>query len=872
LKSIYGISVKSGFMLNFEVKGEDIKLLDLDYMTVVREHNGDLRQVSFPYLYHNNPKDPKGGFALFTPKDKFHEDEILLKIWVEQNLPHPNVSENWDLAAAKNYVAEWIKLFSDRSQMMIKAGTKEELYELVPYLEELEAKQVYIFTDTWREDDFWPINDLNWGLNKKIFPNGIKDLREYSDYLNERGIKIALHYVSGGIGINDPKYIGKKPDRRLAGWGEFALSQTIDAESAEIIVNPDSCEEVPYNVPSHTGGIKFPAGLPRFIDFKYLLIDNEIIKFETLTVLPDGRWKFSGCERGMFTTEADCHNSNIVGKGLILPYGINFVPDNDSDLLEEVADGYAGLINGARVMHTEYDGAEIHCYQPWGYRKFTQLVYQRLDHPVTAHDSSGRAPLSYYHYRLNCVRETVAGDCSWGHINHHAHIQPYSHARMATDAFEANFSLSLGHQGTALGIALPEPMFGESVGMLKTHGDTNRIINTVKKWKKACASMNEDIHNMIEDSFSQAQGLWRKYNHHRVADFTYMINERNGGYELVPTYVLKRESGDIKWQYSQEHGVLSPRQYLRFGQSVTLINPCDEQEPKFILKFLWDVNENGETADVREYVNQVREERGKYDFFQDNNRGTDNINDNRPNLNVLPNIEELSDFGDLKISAEENNALRIKCENPENAEFLDAQIGAKWSIPCDLRMHRAIAVTLMGDNSGSVLVIKAGRRDYAVKIDFAGERTVVIPNGEVAWYDGNWGWRMETKSTRYEMVEEFSVSIGYIPPKTATDILITGISFLKEEVFKKNRITVKLNDGIMELSSNDTVNSGDIIEYDGEKAVLYDANWKFKENMVISSNKFVCNAGENNISVDVEGECNGFVCAQIITQKESYKI
>ena len=55
---------------------------------------------------------------------------------------------------------------------------------------------------------------------------------------------------------------------------------------------------------------------------------------------------------------------------------------------------------------------------------------------------------------------------------------------------------------------------------------------------------------------------------------------------------------------------------------------------------------------------------------------------------------------------------------------------------------QAVAST-SGDNSGALLLVQLGNRDYVVTIDFVGRRYVEIPNGEVSWATGAWGWRME---------------------------------------------------------------------------------------------------------------------------------
>jgi hypothetical protein len=57
-------------------------------------------------------------------------------------------------------------------------------------------------------------------------------------------------------------------------------------------------------------------------------------------------------------------------------------------------------------------------------------------------------------------------------------------------------------------------------------------------------------------------------------------------YEIVPTRVLTRPTGDIHWQEGQEHGPISPRQFIKAGESLTLENPEVPQSLQFIIHVL----------------------------------------------------------------------------------------------------------------------------------------------------------------------------------------------------------------------------------------------------------------------------------------------
>ena len=142
------------------------------------------------------------------------------------------------------------------------------------------------------------------------------------------------------------------------------------------------------------------------------------------------------------------------------------------------------FLNRCGISHSEYDGAEIHCYNGgWGYRKFATRVYENLDHPVTAHDSTGRAPRCNFEYRLNSTRKLLAGTCPFTHGNWSAPVQLASPSRVASTVLDANFVLSQGHLGGAMGLCKPEPMFAVSDRALRTHGLSDRLIQTLLDWK-----------------------------------------------------------------------------------------------------------------------------------------------------------------------------------------------------------------------------------------------------------------------------------------------------------------------------------------------------------------------------------------------------
>jgi hypothetical protein len=193
---------------HFEMNaGPSLRVLDLDYMTRADNLPEGVR-VEWLEFWHRSPQDPLGGFTIYEKTADEDEDATLLRLWVEEKLPHPKVDGAWTEERARRWMADWQRRFADRSQLILAGRSIAELHEGVEFARRAGIRQIYLFTDTWRTDAFWPSTDLNWAVNRTVFPRGETDLREFAEFVRSRGMYLALHYVSGGIGLRDPLYVG----------------------------------------------------------------------------------------------------------------------------------------------------------------------------------------------------------------------------------------------------------------------------------------------------------------------------------------------------------------------------------------------------------------------------------------------------------------------------------------------------------------------------------------------------------------------------------------------------------------------------------------------------------------------------------------
>ncbi|MFM7240666.1 MAG: hypothetical protein ACKO3A_00925, partial [Opitutia bacterium] len=578
LSELRGIEASERETLRFTLMGgPDLRLLPLDYMTETTAGAGLLR-VTWPALWNRHPSNPPGGFALYERTGDDDEDETLLRLWVEEGLPHPQVEGPWDLARARTWVREWQGRFADRSQLILAAKTPAELRAGLDLARRAKLRQIYLFTDVWRPDAFWPDQHAHVDVNPAVFPRGEADLRAFAEEVRAAGMYLALHSISAGIGKSDPRRVGAKPDPRLAAWGEGKLVGAVDAKATTLRLRLAPGQVLPSEDPRRG---KFPSVGERgaTIETNWLKVGEELVRFDAALRMADGSYELVRCRRGVGTTPAVAHPGATAVVGLYAPYGANFIPGNDTTLLAEMAAEYAGLVDRCLVEHVEFDGAEIHAYEGfWGYRKYATLVYQGLTRPTTAHDSRGGRPDCWFEYRLNSSKRLMAGACAYSHGNWNVPVALDQASRPASNLLEAHFVLSQGHLGGALGLAKPEPMFGLGVDQLARHGQAEDFLAALRTWTEVNRRLTPEQHRTIAASFRPPAGPRSlNFSHHVRSEAVWVAREHADRFELTPTTVLRRAQGDILWHVGQEHGPVAPKQFAPAGQAVELVNPLAER-------------------------------------------------------------------------------------------------------------------------------------------------------------------------------------------------------------------------------------------------------------------------------------------------------
>ncbi len=816
IESLKGFPTNSGFILSFNMKVDpSVKAFATDYMTD-ESNQSDGVSVEWNYLWNRNKSNPLGSFALYHASDEDQEDDILLRIWANENLPHPNVQGEWTYQRAKEWVSQWQSMFKDQSQFILEADNLKDLYKGVKYAEKAGVKQIYLFTNTWR-GGFWPTTQAYWQLREDVFPDGVKDVRKYSDHLLSKGIYLKFHFLSGSLGFSDPVYVGENPDRRLASWGSGKLAQPAKKDDTVLYFKPDQGVELPSNLNWWDSFYLQPPLLDNVHGFHRMRIENEIILVGDFQETDKDIWKLTGCQRGMYTTEAADHTDNAGVAGLIDTYGVNFVPDNDSPMLEEMAKAYADLCNQGGVYNVEFDGLENNGYHGrWGGEKFASLIYKHLDHPTTTGSSGGRAPDCWIEYKLNSTKRLMEGFRFHVHSSYRAPLLLALPGREATKLLDAHYELSQGAAAGApgMGMSKPQPMFGLTVDELETYGLTNKMAETVRNWKIASEYMTDEQRKTIKESFLPADQKLPDSSRDPRSPYVHWIKKIDDHtFAISPVKVMTRKEGDIMWHSWQEHGPIEPKQYIKPGDQLELDNPFSDQPVEFIIRVLWAVD-----------------------------------HDSNENIDLLSENVEFTNLGDTEINPNQNG-LEIKYDNPRGYDRWSPDDLPQWTADTiDMTHHRAVGMYVTGDGSNSVLTFEIPGNDYVVPINFKGTRYVEIPNGQAAWANGYWGWRVGTHRGSYNRVGRFNIGFGYVPRQTSAEVEVKGLKALKE--IDTELVNPVINIGTGTLNVYGSIKSNQYLQYDGgNKALVYDENWNKVKDLPVKKEKYTMPKGWGKISV-----------------------
>ncbi len=590
---------------------------------------------SFFGVLRRNRKNPLGSIAMWHPKCNEEFNETLYSIWVNENMPRPKVEGEWTVARAKRWVTDYHRTCDSISmQMIIGPRSPDDLKPLADKAKDLGMNQVYMHLNSWG-GRYWPSDQDNFEVNRKIFPGGTKDMVAFSRYLTSRGLRLTYRTVSYALGGQHPEYLGKVPDARLASWWRGKLARSTDAQAKQIVVAEGTEHTTEYDA-----GRRFGEVYRR----DCMQIGNELVTFSGYSKNGDGTWTLKDCRRGFGNTAAVSHAAGERARGLYRAYGIAFAPDPDTTLMEQMAKRFAEFHNDTNAGIANFDALEVHAMMfPYGTTKFMGEVYRHLDHPVHGSTSGGDMTWGFIENRFRPVEKPekpaspvpewqkkvrhhipYANDMKIGlHQSHRNASGPYAYVW----AVPANAA-----RGRLPAITAQSGFHDITLDILDNHGLVKHYGKALSQWRQYGPRLPEPVKWRIFTAGKQ-NGWSSRY---CMIDEIFRFDGEGDALSVVPFRVMKREGGiDRGWTYHQEFGTIYPYQYVRPAQSIRVKNPYHAQVPEFIVRVMPDFSRDVDS--MRMKVAGESEEARKFNDMLDKFQGASGVDiKDRPAKPIMP--------------------------------------------------------------------------------------------------------------------------------------------------------------------------------------------------------------------------------------------
>ncbi|MEM7457599.1 MAG: hypothetical protein AAF456_24935, partial [Planctomycetota bacterium] len=827
--------------------------------------------------------NPPGKVAVGFPENDQLHDEILMQLWVGEGLPYPQIEGEWNREVAETWLADWQSRFEDQSTMIVQASSERELYTMADLGSRLGMNGIYLHTDTWR-GEYWPRHNSFLNVRRDIFPDGEDSLKKFADYLRERDMGIAVHFVSGSIAPEDPDYLKNGIDDRLATWVSGNLVEPFDGNSKTILLRTEEGFAFPDLAPEQS---TLPEAIPTWFDVNCFQIGENLVVARHRTIREDGIWELSQLSTDLAEQELTSWPAGTAVRGLLRPYGQVFTADVDSSLLQEVTSRYAAFCNRNNITHLECDGLEIHRSRPWGADRFGWQLYSKMDHPCTSNTSNGR-PLRFHIEYWFKSSEAVIRNRPQGGVAGGDGIPLLLHKadRCASGPYEIHFKPTVAalNGRNSVNLIRPIAMFGISSEMIQNHGLSEATLQAVTDWKRILPHVEIPAETVDHFDLQRLEIEGRVFGAHKSTTMLLRPITTEGADAIQPFTAMRSASSFNRWGWGQEYGPLVPRTYIQTNQDQeTLTNPFEDQPPEVLLRIL----PSFEDADAPLTTSEIADSSGgtlepdsgasiveQYEIGAsgfDSNTSPDAGPDTEPEAQATPYIDlmparanQIRNAGGQTAELIDGSII-LSATNTDDAAKTNFEDRPRWPVNLNLENSRGLKLRIRGDNSGATLVITLdGRseRDYVLPINFADVREFVIPCGEVAWCDKNWGWSPDNRSFDYSQVRRVEAGFSRIPANSAPAIEIESFAAVVEKPVQVSDLTVKLGGGA--LTFQGVVRTGNYLWYrGGNRADVYDLNWQKLGELEVECDSFIARHGPQPMSITAGG-ASPFVEAQLV--------
>ena len=802
---------------------------------------------SWPYPQWAQTKDrpqPQGLVGVFAFQDDKEHDDILADIWVaEPSLPRPNRAnlKSWTRKDVDAWVDECEKFYATPLRTFNFSPIKktndgrgwgfapETLFPAADLAAKGGMNSIYMSQHHWQD------NNISQ-LSPATFPGGREQGIAWRKHCDKLGIRLQFHGFSHLIRKPDPNYGWKVIHKDLAKSARGTLLQDVPAEAQgmTILVEPDWDYHIGmkqgmlpfYNInklprPRDYNGAVGGTFPPYYENMASLISLNKNLYKYTVELTPDNKWKIKLAKgrwaRPSKTPLVEHKKGDTVDFVLTNANGNYFLPDSRSDLLVQQAIGYAKLLNDMKTIDG-YDGsAWTEDLGSWGLRRFSQEVYERMDHPGGGQSAIGIILFGHFEANFKRLKKTMN--------SRSANIPVF----LATSSMLAP-SYDDACRGATKGANR------KNIGLRAIHsGLSLDIVKNYGLWEEAGAMLN--MWSELKPHLSEEQA--KKIGGSK--DGFYVASETDDQWRLTKKCAMLRKGIDGTWNSQPERPGVTPRQFFKAnGETLTgLNNPYASQQPEVELHVMADMsNKNTENVSLMP------------------TKTADIINPKKAE-------QTLSFDNDNLIIAYDNS----KSSEPYEYYARNATVG-HWERPIDMTNSRGVAITIKGDGSGSTLVFSTDSfpRMYVVDIDFVGERTIEIPSGEVC--NNREGWNIfqagSISQFDYSRVKSFRIFLHKVPAGKKSQIEVSGIVAMSENH------TTGLVDPVLNLNGAQVSVQGSIpynhylVYKGGAKAKVYGPNWNFVKDLpAAAKGSLIAKHGDNTFSVSAPKSPNTWMSNRI---------
>ena len=226
--------------------------------------------------------------------------------------------------------------------------------------------------------------------NPGLYPQGLAGLKQVTDKLHAAGLKVGMHTLTGGIQVDDP-WVSPSPDKRLAKDASFTLAAAVGTDDKVISTT------------------ERPEGLETFWSDmstgNTLQIGDEIVAYTGISSEPP--YGFTGCTRGQWGTKRSPHDQGATAEHLVATY-CTYIPDEDSTLVDELAECIAKVFNTCGFDMIYLDGSEG-MRTAHAVAKMKRAIFTKLRGRVLVESSSGSWGAWPFHSRVGAWDHPVYG-------------------------------------------------------------------------------------------------------------------------------------------------------------------------------------------------------------------------------------------------------------------------------------------------------------------------------------------------------------------------------------------------------------------------------------------------------------------------------